>query len=256
MSALATYVLNFSDSPVGNEGYLDISVDPKRNNGKSLFDPGDPVVLNIITSSSILDNWTSSGTLSPSGNTVDSFTEYFAVNTKYKTVKYETLQYIPNSGSIAYSWLGQDNGNVTFDGRKVNLPSGLYFGYLKISYETDILLYTLDNVPSDYSEQSICVFFVNTDLVSANYIVRLNQDDIELEDNPSVSIVVKDFTSEDIVPGTIVQVDGETVGVTDANGYCYIGILSKGRHDLKLIPPAPYLDSDLDGLANDWFTID
>jgi len=256
MSALATYVLNFSDSPVGSKGYLNISVDPKRNNGKSLFDPGDSVVLSIITSSAILDNWTSSGNLSPFGNTTDDFTEYFAVDTKYKTTRYVTLQYLPNDGTISYSWLGQDNGNITVDGRKINLPSGSYFGYLKVSYETNILLYSLNSVPNNYPEQNICIFFVNTDLNSDNYTIRLNQDDVELEDNPSVSIVVKDFTSDDIVPGTVVQVDGETVGVTDANGYCYIGILSKGRHDLKLIPPSPYLDSDLDGLANDWFTID
>ena len=255
MSVIATYVINFDNQQQGNEGYLYIELDPDRNNGKMVFSPGEDITLSIISSSNIKEVWSSAGSLSPAGNTIESITEYLPVDTKYSNTEELTIRYIPVS-ITSYSWLGQDNGNVTFDGRRIILPDGNYFGYFKISYTYNVYFYTLKNIPQDYPEKNVCVYFVNNDNIVNNYIVTLTTEDEEDEDNPSVSIVVKDYVSETVVSGCIVQVDGETVGVTDDNGYCYVGKLARGRHDLKLIPPDPYLQSDQDGLANDWFTID
>ena len=255
MSILATYVIDFESTPQGKDGYLYIEIDPDKNNGKMSFSPGEPIVLSIITSSTIKETWTSSGSLSSSGTSGDTITEYFAIDKKYSDTNEIILRYLPSSIS-EYKWLGQNNGNVTFDGRRIILPSGNYFGYFKITYSFEVYYYTLKSIPSDYPEKNVCIYFVNNDNIVANQIITLLSEEDEDEDNPSCSIVVKDFTTETVVPGTIVQVDGKTVGVTDGNGYCYIGKLTRGRHELKLIPPSPYLQSDQDGLANDWFTID
>ena len=255
MSTIATYVINFSNEPSGNEGYLYVSIDPDENNGKMSFSAGEEIVLSIMTSSLIKEVWTSCGNVSSYGSINKEITEYFPINKKYSTINDVSMRYNPLS-TPSYSWLGTNNGNITFDGRRIILPSGSYFGYLKVSYSYEVLYYQLKSIPPDYPEKNICLFFVNEELVVTNHIISLVVEDEEDEDNPSVSIIVKDYTTETVVPGTIVQVDGKTVGVTDANGYCYIGKLTRGRHDLKLLPPSPYLQSDQDGLANDWFTID
>jgi len=255
MSTLATYVINFDTEKQGNEGYLYIEIDPDKNNGKMSFSPGDPITLSIMSSSIIKETWTSAGNLSASGNSTKTITEYFAIDNKYSETTEVSLRYDPLSIKER-KWLGQQNGNVTFDGRRILLPSGSYFGYYKVTYTYNVYYYNLTSISSDYSETNVCVFFVNDEEVVINQIITLMTDDEEDEDNPEVSIIVKDYVAETVVPGTVVQVDGETVGVTDDNGYCYIGKLTRGRHDLKLIPPSPYLQSDQDGLANDWFTID
>lgn len=255
MSALATYVINFDSEKQGNEGYLYIEIDPDKNDGKMSFSPGDPITLSVMSSSTIKETWTSTGNLFASGNSIKTITEYFAIDNKYSETAEVSLRYDPLS-ITERKWLGQQNGNVTFDGRRVLLPSGSYFGYYKVTYTYNVYYYDLKSIPSDYPETNVCIYFVNDDNIVANQIITLLSEEDEDEDNPSCSIVVKDFTTETVVPGTIVQVDGKTVGVTDDNGYCYIGKLARGRHELKLIPPSPYLQSDQDGLANDWFTID
>jgi hypothetical protein len=74
------------------------------------------------------------------------------------------------------------------------------------------------------------------------------------ETSKNIVLVIKDFATEVVIPGTSVYVDGNHKGVTNADGEIYLNNISIGDHIIKLVAQG-YLDSDEDELANDTFTV-
>ena len=69
-----------------------------------------------------------------------------------------------------------------------------------------------------------------------------------------ITLIVKDYVSEDDVDGAMVTVDGVFAGTADINGELTIIGIAIGGHSIK-IAKARYLDSDADFLLNDYFVV-
>lgn len=70
-----------------------------------------------------------------------------------------------------------------------------------------------------------------------------------------IVIVVKEYTSENVISGAAVSVDGHSMGITDENGTINIGIQDSGAHTV-VVSKAGYVSSDEDDLENDSFVIE
>jgi len=73
-------------------------------------------------------------------------------------------------------------------------------------------------------------------------------------DPRSVTLTIYDYQTDAVVDGAAVYVDGTHRGVTDAAGQITVTGLLVGSHTLK-VTKTGYVDSDLDALANDSFTV-
>ena len=69
-----------------------------------------------------------------------------------------------------------------------------------------------------------------------------------------ITIVVRDYVSEDDVEGAMIYIDGNLAGTADVNGELLIEGIAIGGHSIK-ITKAGYLDSDADYLLNDYFVV-
>ena len=70
-----------------------------------------------------------------------------------------------------------------------------------------------------------------------------------------VELLVSDFCSDEQVEDVEVFLDGFSIGYTNAEGKIFLGELMQGsQHQLKMIRNG-YVDSDLDILLNDTFTV-
>jgi hypothetical protein len=69
-----------------------------------------------------------------------------------------------------------------------------------------------------------------------------------------VVVVVREYTTDTLVAGAAITVDGKYKGVTDTNGRINIGSMAVGRHVIK-ITKAGYVNTDLDELENDSFVV-
>ena len=70
----------------------------------------------------------------------------------------------------------------------------------------------------------------------------------------NVTINIKDYATEVDLETATIYVDGSYKGGTDSDGNVYISNVSVGDHTLR-ITKSGYLNSDLDDLANDTFTV-
>ncbi len=82
------------------------------------------------------------------------------------------------------------------------------------------------------------------------------EDEVILSDEAGVSVYlqVRDYITDRFVKEANVWIDNSYKGKTDEHGWIYCGVLSPGRHSLR-IRKAGYFDSDEDDLANDFIDI-
>ncbi len=248
MKLVATHLVEFSEQKQGTETYLSISIDSELNQGRYSFSPGNEVYLTVHTSHPIVSLFASWGSLSFSHEIVTDEEEYLPIVKERE----KSLRYLPIDGTFSYEWLGPNRGNVVVDGRKLSFVSDDFFGFLHVTYKARAKIYLLRNVSQP---GAVCVILANEAGNTAYQVIEFTGEE-GAEELADVSVVVKDMADGHPVAGVVVMVDGNTVGITDENGRVYAGKLTKGRHDLRLVPQEPYLKSDEDGLANDWFTLE
>jgi len=70
-----------------------------------------------------------------------------------------------------------------------------------------------------------------------------------------IVITVREYTTEALLDGAAVTVDGTYKGTTDSNGVINVGLLQPGTHTIK-ITKSGYVDSDSDDLENDSFVVE
>jgi hypothetical protein len=110
-------------------------------------------------------------------------------------------------------------------------------------------------IPWSFVGKSFSIYLDTNSGSTMSISKTVNNTDIPIEvDKKDISILVKDFATDVIIPNADVVVDGISRGSTDADGIITIIGISVGDHTIK-ITASNYLDSDEDELANDTFTV-
>jgi len=165
------------------------------------------------------------------------------------------------SGIQSVSWKGPirstirpiyKNGSKTLNVEEFVDDFDHYYAMADISYYTLYKTYGV-NVPASYTLSTIQVAFrFATCGVKGISISVSGTDDSALRRD--ITLNVKDWATEVDVSGVTVYVDGTWKGSTDGDGNISLSNITVGDHTLRLTKSG-YLNSDLDDLANDSFTV-
>lgn len=240
------------DAPISGEHFLRLGLDNDANEGKTSFVPGKTAYLQIHYSSSYTYE-SSGGTIKVSATKIPLKIEDECITFANADTGY--LSYIPD-GSVAYSWVGNDGGNPTFELNKVSL-SNPAVAVLKCSYTTlgdrlslkfseigEVVVYAA--LKNEESETSITVSFES------------DPEDPEDPEDPTpvaYELEVKNYCTDEILSGVTVYLDEVDIGQTNASGIIALGALIPGSYHTLKMARAGLINSELDKLNNDSFTV-
>lgn len=243
--------ITFVGEEVVEEDFACIEYDNDANGGKTVFEAGDTVFLKVFYTNKY-EYVSSGGTLKRTKTKVsqdveDDYVVFAATNSGY-------LKYPPD-GRVEHSWVGNDGGELIFNGRKVLLAESKV-AVLKCSYST-----LSDQLSIKFDEEGIVVVLVFIGAVKTSRTVMF---DISEDEPVPYNIKVTDYCSGvdvNAVSVTIttsgVPIEGEILagGITDDNGEVYLGMLIPGRrYELSMVRDG-YLSSTVDQLNNDFFIV-
>lgn len=253
-ASAALFFQDPSDTP-GADIALDLDEEKNRQvygQSKTTFAPGETAYLRLISSSDAAYTLLSSaGSLSRAASRVPYAEEENLFFSQEKTAR---LRHLPRGG-VSWQWLGHSAGTPLFAGRSVSINSPAV-AVLNCQYETlgDRFRLRVSAAQMEgHSDFEVNAVAVQGDQ-SASCRVRFSVEEGGGEPQP-VDLQVRDFCSGEDVEEVEVFLDGAFIGKTSASGRIYLGMLIPGSvHQLKMVR-AGYVDSDLDVLHNDSFTV-
>lgn len=219
---------------------------------KTTFAPGEAAYFKLIRSSSeAYTLYSSMGSLTRAASQI---AYDVSENIIFELTRYASLSHFPRE-NVTWQWLGTNAGIPVFNGRMAKISQAAV-AVLKCSYQSTgdrLKLIVTSNNMGDLAEAEVAVVVLQgTKKVSATVTYT---DEAGEGDPVPLDLSVKDFCSGESVGEVEVFLDGSSIGFTNANGRIYLGMLSPGSvHQLKMTR-AGYIDSDLDVLHNDSFTV-
>jgi hypothetical protein len=171
----------------------------------------------------------------------------------FRLSRAESLQHLP-MGQVDNQWIGKDGGSPLFSGKAVTIPEPKV-AILRCEYKSigDRLKLVVTH-PDMGIHATMEVLVVVSRNGAALTSITVTYENGELIFVP-VELLVSDFCSDEQVDGVEVFLDGFSIGYTNAEGKIYLGELMQGsQHTLKMIRTG-YVDSDIDILQNDEFTV-
>lgn len=234
---------------------LDLSLDAEKNRevygeDKSTFAVGEAAYLKLIRSSDAeYEVFVSAGRISRVASRVPYAMDETVIFNLKKT---GSLTHFPRA-AVVWQWMGKDAGTPLFTGRSIRLEQASV-AVLKCSYETEgdrlKLLVTGRDIDDELEGLEVAVVVVQGEnTASATVSFGHSKDPVP------VNLLVRDFCSDETVSSVEVFLDGVSRGVTNINGKIYLGKLIPGTtHQLRMTCTG-YVDSDLDVLHNDSFTV-
>ena len=190
----------------------------------------------------------------------------------FKNSKSENLQYLPVNNIINAQWIGINLGNVRLNKKNISI-SKEGIGILKVTYQTQYDLIA-HSIPPVSKETTASVVVAQADATASEDITYqprnsgLKNDPIngggggggtQTEPETPVtttpySITVLDYSTNTILAGVSVYLNGVLIGVTNAQGLLFLGNLLPGTYSIQM-KKTGYFDSYQDGLNNDSFTV-
>ena len=228
---------------------ITLSLDSDANNNETSFESGTPAYIKQFPPGEFtmeVNIGTVEKKLKRVSYTITEEKVYFA------NVATKNLAYLPE-GEVTYSWIGNDLGNPTFNGKVITISeSGV--GVLTCTYIT--LYDQLMVLYSSADDTTVLLVVVNEDVNDSLLITYTGIEDVA--ERPVV-ITVKDYCSGEVVVGANVEVTAPGYATsnftTDALGQASLGSLIVGNtYNLK-ITATGYKDSDDDSLSNDNFIV-
>jgi len=126
-----------------------------------------------------------------------------------------------------------------------------YYVKAKITYYADYDLYSTVLMGGlDISSENVIANFTECGIKSLSVTI----DEAAGVGIRDITINITDYATEVDLEGATVYVDGSSKGTTDSDGNVDVNNVSVGDHTLR-ITKSGYLNSDLDDLANDTFTV-
>lgn len=146
-------------------------------------------------------------------------------------------------------WLGRASlGAVVCAGKTLRAAQSGY-GVLRVSYDTRYALLSLSQVNERIP---VIVWAEDSDGRKGHLLIDFGEEGEEKD----VYLVVKDFCSDLPVAGATVRAGGQVYGPTGPDGRVYLGRRQVGqRLEIEISAPG-YVDSNVDALANDAFTVE
>ncbi len=240
-----TLVVRFGEDSA-DRSEISVELDDLANEGNSDFAPGDTAFLRVHRwPQDIYAGFTNANSLSKvATGVVYQVTEETIVWTNEQE---KTLDFRP-SGGVDYSWVGADPGiNISFSGKKIIASNIIKAAVMLATYKT---VGDRWSVSANFEGRAVIVMIMG-DVDSATQI-SFGGDAIEPVD---YNLEVVDYCTGDILVGATVWFDGVDIGQTNNLGIIFLGLLQPGsQHTLKIIK-AGYLDSDVDNIKNDSFTV-
>jgi len=178
----------------------------------------------------------------------------------------EVVTFTNGSGSVSkpisrgfnYRWLTPGKCGILYTAGntdlKLNYTSDSYpIVMVKISYLSEFKT-GIANIPESFSGIPFSVYLQkkNGEILSVSKTVSLN--DITTNKTKDVTLTIKDFATEIVIPYAAISIDDVYRGSTNENGILTIQNLAVGNHTIRIVASG-YLDSDEDELANDTFTV-
>jgi len=258
MTADVTVSFGVSARP---EEDLSISLDEKKNReyyaveNKTSFFPNEVAFLKVISSSSEpFQLYTSLGSARISQNNV--FYE-FIENVSFELSKEGKLQHTPHS-TVNYKWLSRPGTGLSFVDNKIFL-SQKAVALLQCEYRTIGTRVSLNVSESQISEEmkieeQIPVIVV---VVQGNRVayIAVNYEGEGVSNPIPVHLRILDFCSDLVIGDVDVYVDEKFVGKTNSQGTLYLGMMYPETVHTLLMTKEGYVNSDLDVLYNDSFTV-
>lgn len=239
---------------------LSIALDTAKNTevygeSKTTFAPGEAAYLKVLASSdeSYALHISATGVISRSGSDIPySISE----DLNFAMASTVTLSHKPRVGSMNWDWLGKDPGySPLFDGKQVSVPDDVV-AVLRCDYQTFGDRWKLSIPASTLSLEGVDSMTVLVVAVQGNSQASCTVTYESAETSPiPIDLKVSDFCSEEVVEEVRVYLDGESKGTTNSNGRIYLGMLVPGTAYSLLMTKDGYVDSDLDILYNDSFTV-
>lgn len=243
-----------------------LSLDKEKNTevygeeNKSTFAPSESAYLKLIHSSEDeYQLFVSAGKVNKSASDV---LYPMSENVIFAATRQGNLTYIPIQ-SVTWAWMGKSPGNPLFSRRsiRIEIPSGtpadefIPVGVLQCEYNTNGDRLKLTVTSSDlvgFDTMDVLVVAIqgeNKATTTISYDTGLGGEPVP------INLLVKDFCSDEKVNDVDVYLDGVYVGETNGNGKIYLGMMVPNTiHQLKMTRSG-YIDSDLDVLHNDSFTV-
>lgn len=242
----------------------DFSLDLDKNkileaygvDNKSTFAPEETAYLRLIRSSDEEYNlYVSAGVINTATRNIHySKSEDIA----FPATRTESLANIPLK-SVTWAWMGKAPGEPLFSRRNIRLSLAsddiVPVGILRCEYEVNgdrlNLKVTADDM-GGWDEMEVLVVAIQGERKATT---RVKYDTGLGGDPVPINLLVKDFCSDEKIVDVDVYLDGEYVGQTNGTGKIYLGMLVPSSvHNLKMTKTG-YVDSDLDVLHNDSFTV-
>lgn len=238
--AKATIQISFAE--VDAQKTILLTIDDVLNESQT-FQPGDEAFLRVERNP--LDAYqmlTSGGSITKVGTAQS---RSFEQTLKFALESTKSLTHFPIS-AVTYEWIGDDPGvTPVFNLRKVEVSSDIV-AVLKCTYQ-----WAGDNWSLTFNVAGEVVVVALMDDLKASQTVDFSGEaefvDYDLE--------VYDYCTDEPVVGATVFLDSSPIGSTDTNGKVQLGLLQRGTtHDIK-VTKSGYIDSDVDVLRNDEFTV-
>ena len=225
---------------------ISAELDDLANSGNNDFNPGDTAFLRVHRwPLDAYQGFTNANSLSKAATgVVYEVTEEQII---WANSQEQTLDYRPDGG-VTIEWVGADPGiNVSFNGKKILATNVIKAAVMLASYQT---VGDRWSITANFEGVALAVFIMNE--VHATAQIRFGGEATAPVD---YNLEVVDYCTGDVLAGASVWLDGVSIGQTNSLGVIYLGLLNPGdQHTLKIIK-AGYLDSDVDNIKNDSFTV-
>lgn len=202
----------------------------------------------------------------------DTLGNQYAIPSTYKTETIaEEILFVAGKGTLSKTFAGEaaSFGNtIGFKGIKGSTECSITWeeGYPYcvnhyVRYDTRYIdgkaLVPASFVPPDVIDgRDFCIYAERMDGVTQSQCKHIPLDASMTTDDSttSITVVVKDFATDIVIPDASVYIDDVYKGKTDSTGSLTIASITAGNHSIRLTASG-YLDSDEDELANDTFTV-
>lgn len=230
-------------SPYGDG--IKLELDEDRNDGKTVFAPGENCWIKLLPTGLKPEIWSSFGQATLiSENVPATIDEEYVIfgYTNTASTKYNI------SHLLSYSWVGRVDpypGKPKFKDNVITFKDPC-IGVLKVQYR-----YHFDRIKLYCQDEVGAQIFVGAKKEAAfGYLIVTYSPGAKRLCN----LTVRDACSMTIIQGARISVDGIFKGLTDSSGRISLGELSVGIHSLDM-KKSGYQNSGEDTLANDSFSV-
>lgn len=227
---------------------ITVELDSEYNAGRSCFGLGDYAYFRVYTNISVYVR-------STNGNPVKDASGLPATNVEYVTFSnFSGSTSKPIHSITSMEWIGNGHShfgylpgstsvffNDSSDGyavAKITYVSRFDRWKIRSTQEGDLIAYAIGRGECSDSSASVTIQFRKECVEGDN----------------EVTIVAKDFLTNENIVGASVYVDGYYKGVTDSDGRLYVGTMDAGEHTVRIVASG-YTSTDGDTLENDTFIV-